>query len=113
METSEVLDREINVPELLRATKEPPTICFVGEPRPVYSQGPDGRMYSCAMSTVDRQQGYINGIPYTSMSLNGINNVAIGDKALLQGCCANIALGCVGTIDPDKVIHINPDIQKG
>lgn len=106
METSEILDREINVPELLKTAKEP-TVCYVGEMRPVYFNG-----YSCAMSMYTKEQGYINGIPYTSMSLNGFNNVAIGDKALLQGCCANIILGCTA-IDPNMVIHINPDMQKG
>jgi hypothetical protein len=103
----ETLNKEINVDELIKATNDAIPICYVGEMRPVYSNG-----YSCAMSTIDRQQGYINGIPYTSMSLNGFNNVAIGDKALLLGCCANIALGCTA-IDPSKVIHINPDMQKG
>ena len=106
METTEVLDREINVSELLKATKEP-TICYVGEMRPVYSQGPDGRLYSCAMSTVDRQQGYINGIPYTSISLNGFNDIM--NPEIIRGCCAHIS----SVIDPNVVIQVNPDIQKG
>ena len=90
METSEVLDREINVQELLQATTlKQVCTCYVGEMRPIYQQGPDGMAYSCAMSAIDRQQGFINGIPYCGASFIPVINGVTG-KTFIEGCCAII-----------------------
>lgn len=72
------MDKEINVQELLQATQNQRIcVCLVGEPRPVWSQGACGQVYSCAMSYIP----VINGI--TGKTANLPN---------LQGCCAVINL---------------------
>jgi len=100
------MDKEINVDELIKATNDAIPICYIGEMRPVYSNG-----YSCAMSMYTREQGFINGIPYSSMSLNGFNNIACGLQGLpdIRGCCARIST----PIDPNLIIVIPPNLQKG
>jgi hypothetical protein len=103
------MDKIINVQELISLSKTDDKdkgipICCVGEMRPVYSQNACGQQISCAMSSVNREQGYINGIPYCSVSYNNVMNPEI-----IRGCCAIFAQ----PVDPNMVIHINPDIQKG
>lgn len=84
------LDKEINVEELLQANQL--CTCVASVMRPVYSMDACGQVYSCAMSTVDRQQGFINGIPYCSIStfIPTINPITA--ETTIKGCCAIINL---------------------
>jgi hypothetical protein len=87
---------EIDVQELLNANQQ--CVCIVGELRPVYSMNACGQVYSCAMSVIDKQQGYINGVPYCSISyvpvINGITGKTNDLQRLpsIEGCCAVINL---------------------
>ena len=88
-----LMDKEINVEELLKVNR--PCVCITGEYHPVYSMNACGQVYSCAMSVVDRQQGYINGIPYCSASFIPVVNGKTGTTINLpsiEGCCAVINL---------------------
>ena len=100
------MDKEINVNELIKASNDAIPICRVHEMRPVYSQGPDGMVYSCAMSAVDRQQGFMNGIPYCGASFIPVCNGITG-KTLIAGCCVKI----YPTVN--RIIDVPPRLIKG
>ena len=91
---------------LAKASNDAIPICYVGEMRPVYSQGPDGMVYSCAMSSVDRQQGFINGIPYCSASFIPVCNGVTG-KTFIEGCCVKIYPTA------NQIIEVQPRLIKG
>lgn len=110
METNEILDREINVNVLIKATDDAIPICHVGEMRPIYQQGPDGMVYSCAMSAVDRQQGFMNGIPYCGASFIPVVNGITGKTSDLRGLSSMCIQGC--SVDLNNVIIVPPDFQK-
>jgi hypothetical protein len=108
------LDKEIDVNALLKATlTQEIKICQVGEMRPVYSQGPNGMVYSCAMSSVNSEQGFINGIPYRSTSYNypGCTNGVTGKTSDLRGLSGICIQGC--HVDLSNVIIVPPDFRKG
>jgi hypothetical protein len=110
---NEQLDREIDVNELIQSTlTQELSVCRIPVMRPVYQQGPDGMVYSCAMSNATREQGFINGIPFCSISYVPVSNGICGSIAelpSLHGSCVNI--GC--SIDLNNVIIVPPDFQKG
>ena len=113
------MDNEIDVQELiilsgsqLRSTDRDIPVCYVGQMQPIYQQGPNGMAYSCAMSNVIREQGFMNGTPYCGAVYVPVNNGITGKTAQLpslQGCCAKI--GC--SIDMNNVIIVPPNMQKG
>jgi hypothetical protein len=83
----EELNKEINVQELIdKATEN--TICYIEEMHPIYQQGPDGHMYSCAMSNV------FNSCPSLKSTRELFNNEITGEtiNKNLKGCCARIYL---------------------
>jgi hypothetical protein len=101
------MDKEINVEELIKATNDAIPICCIGEMRPVYFQGSDGQMYSCAMSTITSEQGFCNGIPYRGTSYNYGSCGCVMNPDFIRGCCVRIA--CV---DPNSIIIRPPELLQ-
>jgi len=108
------MDNEIDVQELiilsgsqLRSTDRDIPVCHVGQMQPIYQQGPNGMVYSCAMSSVNMQQGFVYGIPYVSNSYNYPGCTNILNPELIRGCCGT------PNIDLNNVIIVPPNFQKG